>query len=624
MASLNPLEIVNNAYSAGLELEPDLSIAEWSDKHRILPSKASSEAGRWRTNRTPYLREILDCLSPRSSVERVVFMKGSQLGGTEAGTNWVSYIISKAPGPLMVVMPTVELAKRWSVQRLTPTILEMEVLSDKVADPRSRDSGNTQLVKEFQGGVLIVTGANSAVGLRSMPTRYLFLDEIDAYPADADGEGDPVALAMKRTATFSRKKILMISTPTIKGISRIEREYTNYSDARKYYVPCPECSGEQYLKWKNLLWDKDEKGNHLPETAYYECEHCKYKIEEFHKTEMLEKGKWKAENPDTSGKVAGSHLNCLYSPIGWKSWPECVEEFIEAKQDKFLLKTWTNTILGECWEEQGEGVEYEYPYARREDYSSDPLPDKVLLLTCGVDTQDDRICYEVVGWCQGEESYSIEYNELSGDPGNYQVWKKLDEILNSEYNHPSGVKMKIACTFIDSGGHHTDSVYRFCSERQFARVYACKGSNQAGRPILSKPSKTARTKSLLYLIGTDTCKELIYSRLKLGEPVNGYMHFPFTYDKEYFLMLTAEKVITKFSKGFPKREWVNTRRRNEALDCRVYAYSAFLCLNPNLDILENNLKSDKPEKVVRKPTANYADGWITSVKRMRNYGKYFR
>jgi len=617
--AINPYKLFRESYSEGLQLDPDLSVSEFSDKFRVLPSKGSSEPGKWRTSRTPYLKEILDCLSPKSVVEKVVFMKGSQLGGTEAGNCWISYIIAQAPAPTMVVQPTVELAKRWSVQRLAPTIVETPILRNAVSDPKSRDSGNTQLVKEFKGGIIVATGANSAVGLRSMPVRYLMLDEVDAYPMDADGEGDPVSLAIKRTSTFSRRKILQISTPTIKGISRIEREF-NSSDARRYFVPCPHCKAEQFLKWSGIVWDKDENDNHLPETAKYQCESCEELIGEHHKGEMLGNGRWIATNTTNNKKVAGFHLNCLYSPTGWKSWEECVREFLEAKEDKFLLKTWTNTVLGEVFEEQGEGVEYEYLYARREDYSTDPLPEKVCLLTAGIDTQDDRLAVEVVGWCNGEESYSLIYDEIYGDPGNEEVWHKLDDLLNISFNHPSGTKLTIASAFIDSGGHHTDSVYRYASQRQIKRVFACKGSSIIGKPVISKPNKIARSNVLLFSVGTDTAKEVIYSRLKIGEPQRGFMHFPFSHDKEYFLMLTAEKVVTKYSKGFPKREWVKTRRRNEALDCRVYAFASLVALNPNLEVLTEKLAdSDSPKENISTNRRVNKSGWVSSV-RNRRYG----
>ncbi len=277
-------ELYARELARGLRPDPDLSVSEWADAHRRLSGKAASEPGPWRTARTPYLREIMDCLSPGSAVERIVFMKGSQIGGTECGNNWIGFVIHHAPGPMLAVLPTVEMAKRNSKQRVDPLIEESPKLRERVQPTRSRDSGNTILSKEFRGGILVMTGANSAVGLRSMPVRYLFLDEIDAYPGDADGEGDPVALAEARTRTFSRRKIFMVSTPTIRGHSRIEREY-EASDQRRYMVPCPECGTHQWLKFEQLKWPDKQ-----PEGVYYECEHCAHKIDERHKTWMLENG----------------------------------------------------------------------------------------------------------------------------------------------------------------------------------------------------------------------------------------------------------------------------------------------------------------------------------------------
>jgi phage terminase large subunit GpA-like protein len=229
--------------------EPEEAFAGF--KH--CPGRPSSEPGRWRTERTPYLKEIMDCLSPSSPVQRVALMKGAQIGGTECGNCWIGYVIHQAPGPMMAVAPTVELAKRNSKQRIDPLIEESEALRERVKERRSRDSGNTVLSKEFPGGVLILTGANSAVGLRSMPARYLFLDEVDGYPGDVEGKGDPILLAERRSATFQRRKILLVSTPKTKGLSRIEREY-GQSDQRRYFVPCPHCGEHQTLELQNLRW----------------------------------------------------------------------------------------------------------------------------------------------------------------------------------------------------------------------------------------------------------------------------------------------------------------------------------------------------------------------------------
>jgi phage terminase large subunit GpA-like protein len=323
------------AWCDGLTPDPDLTVSVWADRHRILSPRGSSEAGRWRTARTPYLREIMDALSPRHPAQRVVFMKGSQLGASESGCNWIGYVIHHAPGPMLSVQPTVELAKelakRFSQQRIDPLIEESPVLREKVAPARSRDSGNTVLSKEFPGGILVMTGANSAVGLRSMPVRYLFLDEVDAYPPSADDEGDPVALAEARTRTFSwRRKVFLASTPTIKGLSVIEREF-EASDQRRFFVPCPHCGESQPLQFESLRWEKGK-----PETAAYHCAHCETPIAEHHKTRMLESGTWRPTAPSPGRRptatpadplTIGFHLSSLYSPVGWLSWERIAREW---------------------------------------------------------------------------------------------------------------------------------------------------------------------------------------------------------------------------------------------------------------------------------------------------------
>ncbi len=306
---------IERAWHEGLTPDPLLSVSAWADQHRMLSSKASAEPGRWRTARTPYLREIMDCLSPASPIERVVFMKGAQVGGTGCGSCWIGYVIHHAPGPMMAVWPTVEMAKRNSKQRIDPLIEESPVLAALIAPARSRDAGNTILAKEFRGGVLVMTGANSAVGLRSMPVRYLFLDEVDGYPLDVEGEGDAISLAEARTRTFTRRKIFIVSTPTIAGASSIEREY-EASDQRRYFVPCPHCAHAQWFRFEQLRWERGR-----PETAVYVCESCETPIAEHHKTWMLEHGQWRATAPG-NGRTAGFHLSSLYSPVGWRSWRE--------------------------------------------------------------------------------------------------------------------------------------------------------------------------------------------------------------------------------------------------------------------------------------------------------------
>jgi phage terminase large subunit GpA-like protein len=340
---------VRKSWLAGLAPGPTLTVSEWADRHRILSSRASSEAGPYRTARTPYMREIMDALGPGSVLRRIVFMKAAQIGATEAGNNWIGFCIHQVPGPFLAVQPTVDLAKRLSQQRLDPLIEESPELRERVAPSRSKDSGNTILAKRFPGGQLVLTGANSAVGLRSMPARWVFLDEVDAYPGDVDGEGDPIQLAEARTNSFGhRAKLFLASTPTLAGLSRIEREY-ELSDQRRYFVPCPHCGALQWLQFQRLRWDKGK-----PETAQYVCEHCEAAIEERFKTQMMaeEHGAcWQATaDEDTCDKaaaagIAGFHINALYSPLGWLSWAEIARKWEEAKGNEAAFKTLKNTIL---------------------------------------------------------------------------------------------------------------------------------------------------------------------------------------------------------------------------------------------------------------------------------------
>lgn len=567
-----------SAFNDGLRPDPELLVSQWADQYRMLSQKASAEPGRWRTDRTPYLREILDTLSPSNPIQRVVFMAGAQVGKTEAGNNWIGFIIHHAPGSTMLVQPTVETAKRMSKQRIAPMIEETPALRDRIAENRSRDGGNTQMVKEFPGGVLILTGANSAVGLRSMPVRYLFLDEVDGYPADVDGEGDPVQLAEKRTTTFARRKIYMSSTPTVKDISRIEREYLN-SDQRRYFVPCPHCGHKQHLQWKNIKWTDDDSS-----TAQYACEDCGSLIDERHKTEMLRQGEWKA-TAQGDGKTAGFHLNALYSPLGWKSWSEIVEEFIRAKGDPALLKTWVNTVLGETWEEDASAkVGADTLQSRVEFYQAGAVPARGLILTAAIDVQDNRLAVGLRAWGRDEESWLVDHMEIYGDPAQPQVWKQLDEVLFREYPHEIAKPVKISAAAIDSGGHFTHEVYAYVRERrQRIPIIAIKGSSQRGKPAIGKGSKvdlnykgrTIKGGAEVYLVGTDTIKSTIFARFKLNEPGAGYYHFHGEASDAYFEQLTAEKQITRYVKGFPVREWVKKNgARNEALDVEVYNYAA--------------------------------------------------
>lgn len=604
---LDAVQVYRESFFEGILPDAAKTVSEWADQFRMLSAKSSAEAGHWRTERTPYLREIMDSLSPSSPVQKVTFQAGAQVGKTECGNNWVGSVIDYSPGPMLIVQPTVDLAKRMSKQRLAPMIDETPVLRKKISNARSRDSGNTMQAKEFPGGIIVLTGANSAVGLRSMPVRFLFLDEIDAYPFDIDGEGDPVALAVRRTTTFTRKKIYQCSTPKIKDISRIEKELF-LSDNRRFFVPCPHCDNADWIQWKNLRWSSDANLNDTEkaQTVALMCAACGTLIEERFKTVMLSRGYWQRgrmiDNPEKKSEKdpdkiwtpmaddapaslhAGFHLSSLYSPLGWKSWAEIVSEFLIAKADPPLLKEWTNTVLGETWEDDfAVKIATDSLRSRCDSYEALYCPAGVLALTAGVDVQDNRLAIVLRGWGRDEESWLIHHAELFGDPAQPEVWKQLDDILLTPIKHESGATIPIMVAAVDSGGHNTQEVYNFCRERRGRHVLAIKGSSITSKPPLSKPNKVDfnyKGKAIksgveVWTVGPDTIKSTIYARLKLKEIGKGYYHFYTDTSEEYFEQLTAEKQITKYVRGYAKREWMKkSSARNEALDCEVYAYAA--------------------------------------------------
>jgi phage terminase large subunit GpA-like protein len=575
-------EIYEEAFGAGLKPDPLLTVSEWADRYRTLSQRASAEPGPWRTDRTPYLREIMDCLSPSSPVERVVFMKGAQIGATESGNNWIGYIIHQAPGPMMAVQPTVEMAKRNSKQRIDPLIEESHALRELVKDPRSRDSGNTILAKEFPGGVLVMTGANSAVGLRSMAARYLFLDEVDAYPGDVEGEGDPVNLALARTRTFARRKVFMCSTPKVTGRSRIEAAYAE-SDQRQFWVPCPNCREFQVLKFAQLRWPKGK-----PEMVVYVCEYCNQEIQNHQKHWMLPRGEWRPAAPG-QGKVAGFHLSGLYSPVGWFSWADAAKMFTEAQKNPSLLQVFVNTVQGETWTQLGEAPEWQKLYDRREDYQTGLVPRGGLFLTAGADVQKDRIEVEIVAWGRGKESWSVDYRVLEGDTAGPQVWDKLTALLNETFTTTSGLELAIMQLAVDSGYAATE-VYQW-ARKQGHRVTVIKGDSRAPAllgnpaPIEIGPMGARLKKGVrVWPVNSGMAKEELYRWLRLERPTDedlekgqsyppGYCHFP-RYGEEYFKQITAEQLVTKVVKGYRRHEWQKMRERNEGLDCRVYARAA--------------------------------------------------
>ena len=577
---------------------PRLSVTEWAEQHRILSGKDSAEPGPYRSIRTPYAREPMDCLSSHSRVDEVVLMWGAQTSKTTIGSNWLGYLADTNPGPVMIVQPTIDMAKRYSRQRLAPMIDESPVLKRKVRDNKSRDDANTTLLKEFPGGFMALAGANSAASLRSMPVRDLFLDEIDGYPLDVDGEGDPCRLAEARQSTFARRKRLRTSTPTTKDVSRIESAFLG-ADQCYYEVPCPHCGEYQPLEWgagaaHGIKWTKLADGTPDRESVRYVCAHCGGEIREHHKSTMLPAGRWMPRVPGAQdGRVRSFHLNSLYSPLGWLSWGEVVTEWHEANQasqrgDHSLLRVFVNTRLAETFEESGDRADGRELQRRAGNFPLRQVQTDLYVCTMGVDTQGDRLEAYVWAWGRGMERQLVDRQIFYGDPSLSESeagspWAALTDYRRTPILHVSGRAAPILATFVDSGGHHTHAVYAYARAHQHAHVFAVKGASITGKAILGKPSdqdvnwlgNRIKRGVKLWPIGTDTAKSEIYGRLRTAEPGPGYVHISRLQPAEVFEQLTAERLVTRYVKGRSRLEWVKAAgKRNEALDCAVYALAA--------------------------------------------------
>lgn len=552
---------------------PKLTISLWADAERRLSPEASAEPGQWHTTRAEYQRGIMDAIGdPR--VETVVVMSAAQVGKTESVLNCIGFYVAHDASPILVVQPTLEMATAFSTDRLSPMFRDTPTLRDKIGDPRSRDSGNTILHKQFPGGHITMAGANSPSSLASRPIRIVLCDEVDRYPPSAGTEGDPVNLARKRSQTFWNRKLVMTSTPTVKGASRIEMAY-EASDRRRYWVPCPHCGATQVLRWAQVRWPAGE-----PQAARYVCEHCDAGWTDEARWKQIHHGEWIGEAPFQG--TAGFHLNEIYSP--WSRLGDIARAHIEAKKSPETLKVWINTSLGETWEDAGATVDDTGLMGRGEDWGG-KTPQGVLVITAGVDVQDDRLEVELVGWGKDEESWSLDHRTIFGDPSAPRLWSDLDRVLADTVPRIDGAALPVSAACVDSGGHHTQAVYKFCRERLRRRVYAIKGMAGPGRPVWPKRASRNNTGRVnLFLIGVDAAKEAVYARLKIDRAGPGFCHFPAGRDATWFQQLTAEQVVTRYSKGFAHRVWqLRSGRRNEALDCRVYAYAALQSLNVSWD-----------------------------------------
>lgn len=568
--------IYRESLLAGLAPPAATTVSEWADHNRILSGKGAAEKGPWRTERTPYLREPMDCLSPSSATRRVVLMFGSQMGKTEVILNWLGAIIDLWPGPTLLVQPTLDMAKRLNRQRLDPLLRETPVLADKMAPARSRDSGNTMFLKEFDGGLFVLTGANSGSGLQSMPAAYLAADEVSSYPLEADDKGDPLENAEARTSTFPMGKVLITSTPGSRGACRITAEYETRSDRRQYHAYMPCCGSLEVLRWReNMVWDRPDG------EVWCQCSKCGERVAQYHKAEMLGRAEWRA-SAKGDGMTAGFHLPGWYAPLGWTSWEQIRDEFLRAKADPLLLKGWVNKRAAEAWEDESLArVSAEGLIKRIDDgaHEHGRCPAGVLVLMMAVDVQDTWLEVSVWGFGKGEEKWRVWHQKIEGDPGQDDVWEQVTTIRSIDWPHEVCGSMRVRFCAVDTGGHYTGEAYEYCRLNAREDVVAIKGSNQKSAPVLGKGSKVdvnykgkvVKGGVTLYMVGVSTLKRTIYSRLKVEEEGPGYVHFDDATTEEYLQGLTCERLQPKYVKGFQVLEWVKpSGARNEPLDLLVY------------------------------------------------------
>lgn len=591
---------------AGMRPPENLTVTEWAEKRRRLSTESSAEPGPWRTTRTPYLREPMNAFTdPR--VRRIVMASASQVGKSELELNIIGYIIDEDPGSILFVHPTTIDAKEFSKLRIAPEIRDCPTLRRKVSAPKSRDSGNTVLQKTYPGGILTMCGSTEAHALASKPIRYVLGDERDRWATSAGNEGDPWGLAMARQTTFYNAKAVEVSTPTVKNASAIADSYAE-GTMERWKSKCPHCGEYHEIQWKDIRYEYEtrevnKKKTYKVKSIMYVCPGCAAVSDEI--TMKRQPARWEADNPDAYAQgVRSFWLNAFVSQ--WASWESIILKFLNAVGNSRKLQVVYNTCFGELWEDRGDLEDEDSLMARREKYLAE-LPDGVLVLTAGVDTQDNRMEYEVVGHGHFGETWGIERGVVMGRPDDDATWTKLDEVLFDRVFHfEDGLGLRLSMSFVDEGGHFTQDVRRQCRARIGKKVFCIKGMPGPDKPYTAPPkqmkiivNQKAVGTCWQYQIGVDSGKVMIMDNLAVKTPGSKFCHFPKRddYGPGFFAGLLSERLEYDAEK---KQPWVWKKipghERNEALDCRNYALAAFKALPKNLDAIDRQLKTARGQR----------------------------
>lgn len=603
-----------------------ITVDEWADANRVLSPESAANPGPWKTSKSPHQREPMRAISD-PNIESIVLMWGSQLGKTEVQLNAIGYYTGHDPAPIMAIQPDLGVAKDFSNDRVAPMYRDSPQLSQLVTTEKSRNSRNTILYKTYPGGRINIAGANAPASLASKPIRVVIGDEVDRFPASAGKEGDPVSLVTKRTNTFHNKKLIWVSTPTIKGASRIESLYED-STMEQLHLPCPHCNEHQVLQWPRIVYEYDKETKEC-KSVEHRCEYCGMTANEYEwKKDYEQKSKWVAQRQHATTR--GFQLSSLYATIGY-TWKNIVIDWYKAQRGGAeTLKTFINTVLAESWEEKGEQLDDDLLYNRREIYQAD-VPEGVKLLTAAVDTQNNRFEVEVQGWGAGFENWRIEYHVIYGDLKQPKIWKDLDEYLKRTWTDIEGNRFGIVCTCMDSGGHFTNEVYQFTKARLARNIFAIKGESAGDgtyKPLIIGTSNTNRYKATVIRLGVDEGKAKVVDALKapmvdeLGDKMPGYVHFPATtpernrgYERDYFDGLTAESLQERKKLGKTFYVWIKNKPRNEPFDLAVYNRAAIEWVRADLDMMEPYCTKAQKEQL------SYTTATVSTQQRRRRGSK---
>jgi len=566
---------ISHAIARAIAPRKPMRVSEWAAAKRRLSRKGSAIPGAWSNTINPLQVEVMDCFSARSPVHEAVALFPIQFGKSEIETNILGYTMEENPQPLMVVLPGEVSMNKWIDQKLNPLIDETPSLQRVLTSIASRESSNRRAFKDFRGGQLYIEHAGNPVRLKSTSVGMVLVDEFSSFANALKTGDDPDAMLDGRTSAFpSTYKRFKVGTPESKGSCRLT-DLWEKSDQRRWHWPCPDCGHEQPFEWRGLHWTPDAQ------RCWYACRACGVVIEEHQKTELIARGRWVAAHPDR--KLRGYHANCLYYPMGLgPRWIELVRMWLDAQGDPAKLKTFINDRLAEAWEDQStKKAKANIIRDRLELYRLRTAPRGVLAITAGVDTQDDRLAVQLLGWGRGMTVWVIDYVELAGDPGEDEVWAKLADLLNRPIAHELGGLLNIDATAIDAGGHRTEHVKHFVRQRRVRRPMCIFGAVPNNAPILNRPKledvtykgKLDKKGVHIYHVGTVNAKHWLFQRLSSdadAQPEARLIHISEDLDGFYLDGLVSETFNPRKNRFEKNRGGV----RNEPLDTFVYAYAA--------------------------------------------------